>query len=176
MSVERTVTNVTKDGTSTAVANAEVRAESRNERKARLAQVLDRGIVMDRLAVDLPPDIVGHWCRNDPLDIDRAKTLGYTIDNTYAPRRSIHNDGSNSGIVGDVIHMVTSRENYELIEEIRMDQFKRLNDKKDSREDKDFAEQTNRTVGNAGVHAIAESKTHSVNAAEILSQISTTTK
>src|SRR5690242_7548495 len=43
----------------------------RAERKARLATILDRGFVQDRLTVELPPDVHGEWVRNDPLEIQR---------------------------------------------------------------------------------------------------------
>lgn len=90
----------------------------RGELKARLAAILDRGIIQDRLHVELPEGIHGEWVRNDPLEIRRLKGLGFVIDEEYAPSRAIHSDGTNSGIVGDVIHMIVPQEVKDVLDEI----------------------------------------------------------
>lgn len=94
-------------------------AEKRAKKKARLATVLDRGVLNDRFKVNLPPHLHGEWIRNDPLAIDEMRLLGFTVDTEYATNRQIHSDGSPANIIGDVIHMVCLKEDKELIDEIR---------------------------------------------------------
>jgi hypothetical protein len=101
----------------------EVTKIDRKELKAKLVAVLDRGITNDRLAVDLPGHVHGEWVVNDPMEIARVQALGFEVDNQYAPKRSLHSDGSTTAIVGDVIHMVCSKEVKEVIDEIRRERF-----------------------------------------------------
>lgn len=121
--------------------------EERAQRKARLAVLLDRGLISDRLTVELPPELHGEWNRNDPLDIQRLRTLGFEIDTKYAPARALHNDGTGSAVVGDVIFMTTSRENKELIDEIRHEQFLASNSPRKAREEKQFEERIGKETG-----------------------------
>lgn len=99
-----------------------IQKAERGELKARFASILDRGIVADRLHVDVPDDIHYEWVRNDPLEINRLEALGFKVDNEYANKRAIHSDGSNSAIVGDVICMTCPKEYKKLIDEIREEQ------------------------------------------------------
>jgi hypothetical protein len=103
--------------------NTRMTPEERARRKALLIQSFDRGVIHDRLTVPLPADMYGEWCRNDPLEIDRLRTLGFEIDREHATNRSLNDDGSGAAIVGDVIFMTTSRENKDLIDEVRMEKF-----------------------------------------------------
>ena len=117
-------------------AQPEVQPEmTREEKKARLVSVLERGIVHDRLHVPLPPDIYGEWARMDPLEIARMQTLGFQIDYEYAQRRALHSDGTGAAVVGDVVFMTCPRETYEIIKEIRHEQFMRTNAPKKSKEE-----------------------------------------
>lgn len=125
--------------------------EERAKKKARLATLLDRGIVSDRLQVALPPDKHGEWVRNDPLDIHRLETLGFEVDHEFAPSRALHSDGSGAAVVGDVIFMITSRENKELIDEIRHEQFLAANNPKKSKEEVDFEANVRSTGGDVPV-------------------------
>jgi hypothetical protein len=90
--------------------------------KKNLVATMDRGVVAHRLHVKLPPHIHGEWVRNDQFEIDRLAELGFKIDDQYAMARSLHNDGSNNPIVGDVIFMTCPMEVKELIDEIRNEQ------------------------------------------------------
>lgn len=121
--------------------------EERALRKARLAVLLDRGIVQDRLTVELPPDLHGEWARNDPLEIQRLRTFGFEVDTKYAPARALHSDGTGSAVVGDVIFMTTSRENKELIDEIRHEAFLRSNNPRKAKEEREFEGKTEKDTG-----------------------------
>jgi hypothetical protein len=121
--------------------------EERAQKKARLAVLLDRGFIQDRLKVPLPDDLHGEWVRNDPIDIQRLRTLGFEVDTQYATSRSLHNDGTGSAVIGDVIFMTTSRENKELIDEIRHEQFLRSNSPRKAREEKQFEDKTAKDTG-----------------------------
>ena len=136
-----------------------IRAAEKGELKAKLTQILDRGIVNDRLKVDLPPDVHGEWVRNDPLEIARLKALGFEIDTKYAPSqaRKLHDDGTDAPIVGDTVFMMCSREVKEIIDEIRFERHIERNRKTSQREDKDLKEVVYRTSG-GDVPAVSESK------------------
>lgn len=138
--------------------------EERAKRKAMLVQAFDRGVIHDRLAVKLPPHIHGEWVRNDPMEIDRLKTLGFEIDYDYAPARSLHGDGTGAAIVGDVVHMICPREVKELIDEVRMDKFMAVNGKPGekkakTKEEREFEANTLRDSQGI-VPAFAESDTN----------------
>jgi len=134
----------------------------RGELKAKLSAILDRGIVQDRLHVDLPDDLHGEWVRNDPLEIRRLEALGFQIDNEYAVKRAIHTDGTNSAIVGDVVHMTCPKEVKETIDEIRKDRMirehsgKRVGKKKINKEERDLLADVDR-LRSAGVSAFVNS-------------------
>jgi len=102
-----------------------IKKAERGELRSKLASILDRGIVQDRLLVELPEDLHGEWVRNDPLEIRRLETLGFRIDNEYAVKRAIHSDGTSSAIVGDVIHMICPKEVKDVISEIRIERMVR---------------------------------------------------
>lgn len=96
---------------------------TREERKARIAAVLDRGITNDRLKVDLPEHLHGEWINRDPAEIMRMQALGFEIDTQYAPKRALHNVGDSSAVIGDVVFMTCSKEVKELIDEVAKEQF-----------------------------------------------------
>jgi len=144
-------------------ANVELKNEmTRQERKARLVQILDRGLVHDRLSVVLPPDKHGEWVRANPMDIDAMRTLGFEVDNEFSTKRTIHADGSSSNKVGDVIYMTCPKETKELIDEIRLEQSERANNpRKVQREETEFRNQTHRDTGD-DIGTFVESKTRAV--------------
>ncbi len=123
MSEERELLDTTK---STAPVD---RSESRAERKVRMAQVLERGSVANRLNVDLPPELYGEWVPRDHADVHRMEILGFKVDDKYGLKQSLHSDGTPITQIGDVVFMVTSRENKELLDEIRQEQFERRHGK-----------------------------------------------
>lgn len=140
------------------VVTAALSPEERAKRKARLAVLLDRGLIQDRLSVPLPADKHGEWVRNDPLEIHRLETLGFEVDTKFANAHALHNDGSGAAVVGDVIFMITSRENKELIDEIRHEQFLASNNPRKSREEREFEEKVKGESG-GDVPTFTESKT-----------------
>jgi hypothetical protein len=113
--------------------------ESRAQKKARLAQVLDRGIVGDRLKVDLPSHVHGEWVFNDQTEVMRMEALGFKVDTEYAPKRALHSKGDGASYVGDVVFMTCEKETKALIDEIKQEQYMRLNRKgKKQKEERDF--------------------------------------
>jgi len=144
------VGTITFAQSNTTVAQQEVNkapTETRQERRARLAQVLDRGVVQDHLHVDLPPHLVGQWVRNDPMEIHRMQLLGFEINTDYVPRTQLNNDGTGRVIVGDVVHMITSRENKEDIDFVMDRHAQRISGltkdaRNEQKEEKDFSKLT----------------------------------
>jgi hypothetical protein len=101
----------------------------RAERKARFARVLERGIVADRLQVELPPTLWGEWVPRDKSSIFERETLGFRVDTEYAPKRALHDQGTGESIVGDCVFMVQDIEDHNLLEEIRKEAFEAANGK-----------------------------------------------
>lgn len=158
-------TTVIEQGVMQPDAAKRILSAERQELKAKLTTILDRGVVQDRLWVDLPDDIHGEWVLNNPLEINRLKLLGFDVDTEYAPKRAIHGDGSNAGIVGDVIFMTCPKVVKEIIDEIRDEQARatyapRKVGKADlGREDRDFLNSVEQHPG-SGVTAFSESTEH----------------
>jgi hypothetical protein len=176
MSIEREVTTIHKDGTtSVGPVTEEMVKETREQRKARVASLLDRGVVIDRLIVNLPPEYHGEWVAKDDISIMRWKALGFWVDGTdghpqFSTARALHSDGTTLPMIGDTIFMVTTRENKELIDEVRREQYERTHGKPgevavSQREEKSFK----RAVADAGLPTpvIEESKASPVGKAEI---------
>jgi hypothetical protein len=142
----------------------EMTPEERARRKALLIQAFDRGVVHDRLTVPIPKHMYGEWCRNDPLEIDRLKTLGFEVyEQENGGGRGLNSDGTGALIVADVIYMVTPRENKEIIDEIRMERFLKANGrpgdrKAKSKEEVEFEKATLRDSGGV-VPTLVESST-----------------
>lgn len=143
------------------------RIETRGEAKARIAQVLERGVVADHLHVELPENLHGEWVPNDKQEILRKQALGFQIDTTYAKKMAMHSDSTDKAIVGDVVFMTCSAENKSVIDEIAREKFERIhgNPKKGRSqiEEKEFQE-ANRKLG---MPTIADSNTATVDAKDI---------
>jgi len=104
------------------------RSMTREQKRARVVRVLERGIVADRTTVEnLPPHLHGEWVERDALAIERKRALGFWIDKEYAPKRALHSDGTDSSIVGDTVYMVCLKEDKEIIDEVRYEQYIRMN-------------------------------------------------
>lgn len=96
-------------------------AASRAEQKAKVAQLLHRGLVNARLEVkDADPDRYYCWVREHDPDIERMLALGFEIETEAG--ETLHGAGDKRRRIGDVILMSTPKENYEIIQEVRMEQ------------------------------------------------------
>lgn len=140
--------------------------ESRADKRKRLMEVYDRGVVGDRLHVELPADKVGQWVVNDQVAIHRMEGLGYQVDKEFAPKRRLHDKGDGASYVGDVVFMVADRETREIIDEIKAERYAHINDPKRQKEETDFAAQ-NRANEGVGIGTLNESKAHSAKKADI---------
>lgn len=151
---------------------SQLNAHKRAERKAKLATVLERGFLNDRLAVDLPSDVHGEWIRNDPLEIHRMEAMGFEVDRVHAPKRAIHDAGTETAVVGDVIFMTCDKETKVMIDEIRHENFIRMNSPRESKEETEFANQVRAVIGD-DVGAFVDSKTREARKADITDALRT---
>lgn len=132
MSIERDIQTPSGD---TLTLNQEERLLSRADelrkrqnKKVKMMQILDRGIVGDRLKVDIPNNLHPEWVPNDPMEIHRMQTVGFRFPSEEEYKnRGLHNQGDGKVIVGDVVLMVCDREDKEIIDEIRAEQFEKMN-------------------------------------------------
>jgi hypothetical protein len=110
------------------------------EIKARQAQVLSRGLLVDRFTVKLPDDMYGEWVPNDESSISRAQLLGFEIDTEYAKNHRLHDTGDAKSVIGDVVFMTMPKEFYQAIEEHRRTQYieNHLKNRKVQKEESEF--------------------------------------
>jgi len=144
MSTEREV--VTASGATRQVTDAErdaaAKEVARAGKKARIARVLERGYLVDRMTIDLPSDKHGEWV---PVDqVDRWASLGFENGVEFAKSRGLHGGTDGYAHIGDVVFMVCPKEDKEIMEEVRMEQYVAMHgspqQKKEvrQREEKDF--------------------------------------
>lgn len=97
------------------------KAAELEKEKARIAEVLSRGIVTDMIRVkDADPERRYAWVRENDGDIAKFEMLGYRMETEAGEGE--HATGDDRRRVGDVVLMSTSRQQYELIEEVRSEQ------------------------------------------------------
>lgn len=137
----------------------------RAARKAKLAQVLERGIVADRLQVPLPDSVYGEWVVNDKAEIYRMQGLGFEVDTTYAKQRALHNEGDDRSIVGDVVFMTCDKETHNLIEEVRREKYVAMNGKQASADSENT--EFKAAVDKIGMPVIEESSSRRARKADI---------
>lgn len=114
------------------------------EKQARLASVFDRGVLNDRFKVAIPDDLHGEWVRDDPLEIQRMETLGFWKDDQYATTRQLHSDGTSSAKIGDVVFMLTLKDNKKLIDQVMQERAKEIQRGGKQQEDKEFEDNVRR--------------------------------
>lgn len=115
-------------------------AESLASKKARIARVLERGIIGERLAVNVPTGIHGEWVADDPVEIDRMRSLGYEVDKEFAQARSIHTNADGVPKVGDAIFMTCPQEQYDLIRAVKQERFEAMHNPRGKGREKEEAE------------------------------------
>src|SRR6266516_5700834 len=168
MSEQRTVH--TLDGKSHTITNEEQKAANeaarklRADKRARFVRVLERGYTVDRMHVDLPADLHGEWV---PVDqVDRWETLGFMIDKTHAPQRQLHAQGDGSAHIGDTVFMTCSKEDYDLMQEIKHEMFVMMHGSPDEKkrlqqkEEKEFTSVVEQSVGLPVIDESVERQVH----------------
>jgi hypothetical protein len=145
-------------------------AQRTQEAQGRLISILERGIVGDRCLVPLPPHLYGEWIADDASEIARMEALGFVPDTVYATGSALHSDGTGRAKVGDVIHMITSRENKELIEKLKNQVIQKRHGKagaKVQREEEDFKNRVQKELPSQYVGANSASVAHPADARSI---------
>lgn len=84
------------------------------QKKAKYAQLLTRGYIVDRMAVDNPdPNMHYEWVLNDRYEMQRKAALGFKITTGAAgPNYLTNSTGDGSKVVGDCILMELPKEDY----------------------------------------------------------------
>jgi hypothetical protein len=150
--------------------------KQRNEKKAKLISVLERGQVGDRLQVPLPDNKYGEWVPNDKMEIYRKEAMGFKVDTEFARNRALHDAGAGEqSIVGDCVFMTCDKETFELIEEIERDKFDAMNNAKGGKqkEERDFENLAKET--GLPVHDTARSKVDPARLEDIKAALASTT-
>jgi hypothetical protein len=134
---------ISGEGNPDAARNERYKAMSPQERAKRRASIvtaLERGVINDRMAIKLPDHMHGEWVRRDSVEIDAMRRLGFEVETQYGKENALNTDGSGSIIVHDVVFMTTSREQKELIDEVKQERaYNQANPKGPQKEEKEFA-------------------------------------
>ena len=82
--------------------------------KAKYAQLLSRGYIIDRMAVEnADPNMHYEWVLNDPYELHRKDALGFKFTSGAAgPTYLTHSAGDSRKIVGDCVLMELPKEDY----------------------------------------------------------------
>lgn len=135
MSEQRDVLHVPKMGGTETISIAKAKEIAANkeeltdaELEAKLIQVLERGIIIDRTTVDLPSDVYGEWVSDESAEIARMQLMGFEVDKTYAVDRSSHGDGTGEiAKIGDVIFMTCPKRVHDIIERVQKKRYEEAN-------------------------------------------------
>lgn len=147
---------------------------TREQRKARRAEVLERGLVSDRLNVPLPPGVYGEWFHKSSEEIFRAEALGFKVDTEYAPKRALHSDGDSKAVVGDVIFMTCDQETKEDIDEFKRQKFDEIHGKKGPSRTAPEERQYAASLAATPIPAIVSGSETSIGVADIANAVKTT--
>jgi len=118
---EKKETEVTREPT------PEEAEDIRAGKKARIAQILVRGIINDKLQAiyddSVPEEYSGKFVRDTEEDVVRYENLGYGF--VYRDgAKGLHGVADNRIRVGDLVLMTIRKEDRELLEEVRLDRIK----------------------------------------------------
>lgn len=147
---------------------AEENRKRRAEKKQRIARVLTRGVIIDRLHVDLPEGLYGEWMPNDKLAIAEAELLGFRVDTQYARKNALHKDADGgASVLGDVVFMICDREDKDIIDELRAEAFEAAHGKRGKGGQKEEREFQNQLRALDGFPIVDESATRAARKEEL---------
>lgn len=132
--------------------------------KAQVAKMVSRGVVMDRLTIDLPNDVHGEWIRDDAVSIAEAKAVGFAPDDKYGIDSSLHTDATGKITkVGDAVFMTMPKWKKEVIDQVKKQEMERhhgiRNGKQVGKPSEESQYESNLKAGMPDIPVINESKT-----------------
>lgn len=131
------------------------RVEERKKIKAGLrVNLLERSAVSSALDLSfLPANLSGQWVRNETLRINDLRALNYEIYKDSKIRGLHDANADGSVVVGDLILMVCSKENREIIDELRKEEYNQRHgkpgDNRPQLEEKAFIAEQQTLVGSS---------------------------
>lgn len=103
-------------------------AQIRAAKKARLTQILHRGVLSDKLRsivkAGTPEGYVGKFIRDRQEDIMRYSNLGWGFTYREDAPKGLHDAPTGHIRVGDVVLMTIRKEDHEILREIQADRVK----------------------------------------------------
>lgn len=145
--------------------------EERAAKKRFFVTQLERGVIHDRLHVDLPPHLHGEWVRRDNFEVEKMKALGFWVDTEYSAKRSLHGDGTKTGQVADVIFMCCSKEDKQLLDEVKHERFVATHAKRGSNTAKEENDYVKLMKQHGDIIPAVESKTRDLRAGDVAATI-----
>lgn len=149
------------------------RQMSKNQLKAVMVDILDRGVTSSRLDLDVQPDIHYEWIPNNAVEKNRMRTLGFEVLSRHKHLVSgnpLHEGGGDEIIVGDVIAMGCSKARKDVLDEIKSERFIAMHGRpgnKTQAEEKEFTEKMNQQLEPVGISATVDSNTTSLTGNEL---------
>lgn len=136
-------------------------AEARAQKKARVAQVLVRGLLNSKLQqiydAAVPDGYMGKYVRDTPEDVFRYMNLGYGFK--YKPKaKGLHASADDRIRVADVVLMTIRKEDWDVLKEVRLEEIKR----KLGRGEEEFMNRLNQEVEEGGPVPFSEGETRIV--------------
>lgn len=142
--------------------NSVINPETREEKKARLARITTNGYISSRLSrpTNIPPNLWFEWVPRDPVEIDQKKLVGFKVADEFFEKGRLTSNDNGVGGIGDVVPMVQSMEDHEVMVEIRQDRIKAMHEikqRKEQREEKEYiAQMISAGLIEAGITPISE--------------------
>jgi hypothetical protein len=141
--------------------------------KAKMVDILDRGVTTSRLDLDVQDDIHYEWIPNNAAEKNRMRTLGFEVLSRKEHLKSgnpLHEGGADEIIVGDVIAMGCSKVRKQALDEIKSERFIAMHGKAGSNvqaEETEFSKRMKEQLEPAGITSIVESSTSNITGAEL---------
>lgn len=153
---------------------------SKADLKAKMVEILDRGVTSSRLDLDTQDDIYYEWVPNNAVEKNRMRTLGFEVLSRNQHLKSgnpLHEGGGDEIIVGDVIAMGCHVLRKAALDEIKQDRFVAMHGRAGSRtqaEENEFQQKMNENLKDSGISTTIESNTHNIGTAELLNAVKNT--
>lgn len=162
--------DATKSGSASAQITDEEKAAKREERRARLAEVLDRGVVGDKLRVNVKDDMHYEWPHRD--DVTRMQSLGFRVARaedieTGLEDARMHDTGDGKIRIGDTVLMVCDKEVKEDIDAVKRKRYDAVHAPKGGKqkEEKEFEKAVDVTSAPNAASRVNSAKAQDITAA-----------
>jgi hypothetical protein len=147
--------------------------------RAKMVEILDRGVTTSRLDLDVDDDIHYEWVPNNAVEKNRMRTYGFEVLSRSRHLKSgnpLHEGGADEIIVGDVIAMGCSKARKQVLDEIKSERFIAMHGRPGSKvqaEETEFSEKMNQQMPDS-IKGIVESSTKTIDSSQLANALKNT--